>query len=183
MRTNENIQNLLEAIRITADVVSVSDDGAVTLSATTTQYAYLNDLLDEEPKILGIDPRRVKFVVQADDLQTLVDEGKTVSTSRTADYDVTRSIHYDVVIRDETVNDVSKLVWDQDERAGFVRVNDADFSIYETTAGDILDNPPNADRQLYAIDCIVENEPKILHSGSVSGLIKRLVNFGKLIAE
>lgn len=175
-----NVSELLKSLRVSAEVVRASATTAE-LTSTAAQYENLCELLGVE---LAVKVRggKMHFAVPVSDLTDAVAAGKSV-TRRAAEvkYSVTKTTTYVVVTEEETVNAVDRLVWEDDLRAGVVWVNNHPYTVTVTTAGELLDNAPNADRTLYYITARVGDAAKILHNGSVAGLIKRLINFGKLI--
>jgi hypothetical protein len=175
-----NVSELLKSVRVSAEVIRASGTTA-DLSSTPAQYENLCELLGVElaAKVKG---GKILFAVPVADLVAAVDAGKTV-TRRAAEvkYSVTKTSTYVVTAEEETVNAVDRLVWEDDLRTGVIWVNNHPFTVAVTTAGELLDNAPNADRTLYFITARVGDAAKILHNGSVAGLIKRLLNFGKLI--
>lgn len=174
-------QNTLSKIGINAEV-RAEDGDVVTLAATLNQFGKLQALIGADlDHSIDVSANRVVFDLSADVLTTLAESGKRArSSSRTQRTpDIMTTTVYDVQTPDDATNDVTRAAWNGDN--GTITVNGSVFNVYATTAGDLMDDAPNPERTLFAFDCDVEGEPKTLHNGSMTGLIRRVVNFNKLI--
>ncbi len=170
---------MLAKVRITAQVVSQSTE-SLEIALTANQFEKLTKVLKFMPVIGSVTDNRLVCHVPITALASAIADGRTAgNVAREIEYTVNRRTVYDIEA-DDALNEVKTLTW-YDENYGYVKVNGISFDIAQASAGTLLKSAPNPSRKLVYIRALVERDGTqkhvILHNGSVSGLIKRLVNY------